>query len=76
MGVTSSFVEVTDDARFVEYAGGYASQLRTRLHNREGITARELQWLFVNTGLQDPEEACAVLIKKYVIHRTTQRLFK
>ncbi len=71
---TKTFVEVPDNARFTEYAGGFAKQLLCRLHNHEGITPGELAWLRMNTGLTDSEAACKQLIDAYTLQQVTQRI--
>lgn len=72
--VTKDFLEVDRDERFIAYAAGFATILRIRLHNHEGIQASELAWLKVNTGLDDPNEACKKLIDAYQLQCVTERI--
>ena len=60
---------------FVQYAGGFATTLLSRLHNHENIDAQERAWLVCNTtGSLDPVAMCHQLIDAYNLHCITARL--
>lgn len=71
---TLDFVQVEDDARFTAYCGGLAADLKVRLHNHEGITAKEQAWL--SQFASDPDDACQKLIDAYAVLQVSERLAK
>lgn len=69
---TSHLEYVDDTVKFRQYAAGYATSLRVRLHNREGITEQERQWL--GQFAEDPDEACQICLDRYALDQITARL--
>lgn len=61
--------------KFVQYAGGFATMLLSRLHNHENIDAQERAWLVCNTtGSRIPIDMCRQLIDAYNLQCVTTRL--